>query len=58
MSFSRDLPDPGIKPVSLALQADSLLSEPAGKPNLVKGTQSTKSRFFLLPDSPLGQSPS
>ena len=26
--FSSDLPDPGIKPRSLALQADSLLSEP------------------------------
>ena len=28
----RDLPDPGIKPRSLALQADSLLSEPPRKP--------------------------
>ena len=28
----RDLPDPGIKPESLALQADSLLSESPGKP--------------------------
>ena len=27
-----DLPDPGIKPRSLALQADSLTSEPQGKP--------------------------
>ena len=27
-----DLPDPGIKPVSPALQADSLSSEPPGKP--------------------------
>ena len=27
-----DLADPGIKPVSPALQADSLLSEPPGKP--------------------------
>ena len=27
-----DLPDPGIEPRSLALQADSLLSEPPGKP--------------------------
>ena len=26
-----DLPDPGIKPGSLTLQADSLLSEPPGK---------------------------
>ena len=29
-----DLPDPGIKPRSPALQADSLLSEPPGKPML------------------------
>ena len=28
--FSRDLPDPGIKPRSPSLQADSLLSEPPG----------------------------
>ena len=27
-----DLPEPGIKPGSPALQADSLLSEPPGKP--------------------------
>ena len=27
-----DLPDPGIKPGSPTLQADSLLSEPPGKP--------------------------
>ena len=30
ISFSRDLPDPGIKPTSPALQADSLPSEPPG----------------------------
>ena len=30
--FSKDLPDPGIEPGSPALQADSLLSEPPGKP--------------------------
>ena len=30
--FPGDLPDPGIKPGSPALQADSLLSEPPGKP--------------------------
>ena len=29
-----DLPDPGIKPGSLVLQADSLPSEPPGKPML------------------------
>jgi len=27
-----DFPNPGIKPVSLALQVDSLLCEPPGKP--------------------------
>ena len=30
--FSRGFPDPGIKPGSPAFQADSLLSEPPGKP--------------------------
>ena len=32
ISFSRDLPYPRIEPGSPALQADSLLSEPPGKP--------------------------
>ena len=32
MSFSRDLPEPGIELRSLAFQADSLPSEPPGKP--------------------------
>ena len=32
ISFSRDLPNPGIKPRSPALQADSLPSKPPGKP--------------------------
>ena len=31
--FSRDHPNPGIKPESAALQADSLPSEPPGKPS-------------------------
>ena len=30
--FARGFPDQGIEPGSLALQADSLLSEPTGKP--------------------------
>ena len=30
-----DLPKPGIEPGSPALQADSLLYEPAGKPNKI-----------------------
>ena len=32
MPFSRDLPNPGIESMSPALQTDSLLSEPPGKP--------------------------
>ena len=32
-----DLPDPGLKPGSPALQADSLLSEPPRKPLTLKG---------------------
>ena len=34
-----DLPDPGIEPGSLALQADSLLTELLGKPRNLVGTQ-------------------
>ena len=30
-----DLPDPGIEPKSPMLQADTLTSEPPGKPNIV-----------------------
>ena len=33
ISFSRDLPDPGIEPGSPALQADSLPTELGGKPS-------------------------
>ena len=39
-----DLPDPGIKPTSPALQADSFLSEPPGKP------AASCTVGFLLPD--------
>ena len=38
--FSRDLPKPGIKPRSLTLQADSLLSEPPEKPTYGSGSLS------------------
>ena len=34
-----DLPNPGIKPGSPALQADSLPSEPQGKPTLIDSIQ-------------------
>ena len=32
--FARDLPDPGVEPKSPALQADSLPTEPSGKPHM------------------------
>ena len=38
ISFCRDLPNPGIKLGSLALQADSLLTEPPGKPQMPSET--------------------
>ena len=34
ISFSRDLPNPGIEPGSPALQADALSSQPPGKPKM------------------------
>ena len=37
-----DLPNPGIKPESLALQADSLPSEPPGSPTLTEITDLNK----------------
>ena len=43
--FSKGLPDPRIKPRSRALQADSLLSEPPGKP--VKGITVNKTKCLL-----------
>ena len=42
-----DLSDPGIKPESLALQADSLSSEPPGKPTLCLQAQSLQSCLTL-----------
>ena len=48
MSFSRDLSDPGIKPRSHALQADSLLSEPPGKPLLTEDESKFLLYFVLL----------
>ena len=35
-SFSRDLPNPGIKPRSPTLQADSLPAEPQGSPRILE----------------------
>ena len=37
-----DLPDPEIEPGSSALQADSLLSEPPGKPKVAKVVTNSK----------------
>ena len=37
-----DLSNPGIKPGSPALQADSLLSEPPGKPKVAKAVSTSK----------------
>ena len=51
MPFSKDLPNPGIEPVSPALQADSLLSEPPGKPiedNSNQRKYNQKSRPFKI----------
>ena len=38
-----DLPDPGVEPRSAALQGDSLLSEPPGKPLVTFGGVETNS---------------
>ena len=43
-----DLPDPGIEPQSPALQVDSLLSEPPGKPNVQSGGVKKASRGSSL----------
>ena len=50
-----DLPNPGIEPKSLALQADSLLSEPAGKSkNTRVGSLSLLHGNFLTQESNWG----
>ena len=50
--FTKDIPDPGIKPRSLALQADALPSEPRGKPfDCVEHKKSWKAlREMGIPD--------
>ena len=45
----RDLPDPGIKPRSPALQADALPSEPPGKPMPLSPPQTPATVHHLLP---------
>ena len=50
--FSRDLPNPGIKPRSPALQADSLPAEPPGKPkNTGVGSPSLLQGILLTQES-------
>ena len=46
--FPGDLPDPGIEPMSPALQADSLLSEPPGKPCLSVHYANSSSCLFSV----------
>ena len=41
-----DLPNPGIKPASPALQADSLLTEPSGKPCSIITTRKSGELFW------------
>ena len=46
--FLGDLPDPGIEPESLALQADSLPTEPLGKPHCIwHGAEVPESPLFI-----------
>ena len=55
MPSSRDLPNPGIEPSSPALQVDSLLSEPPGKPkNTGVGSLSLVQGLFLTQESNWG----
>ena len=49
ISFSRGLPNPGIKPKSPALQADALTSEPSGKQDLLELTPK-KDVLFIIGD--------
>ena len=49
-----DLPDPGIEPGSPALQADSLLSEPPGKPmcrNILKSLKDAFREYFMTKEN-------
>ena len=46
--FPRHLPDPGIEPRSPALQADSLPSEPSGKPTFYETSMSKDLGWYLI----------
>ena len=43
-----DLPNPGIEPGSLALQADDLSSEPPGKPRKAEYTLLRKTEYIVI----------
>ena len=43
-----DLPDPGIEPGSVALQADSLLSELPGRPFFLEDIELIEMLFILI----------
>ena len=56
MSFSKDLPNPGMDPRSPALQADSLSAEPQGKPkNTEVGSLSLLQGIFPAQESNQGR---
>ena len=44
-----DLPNPGIEPRSPVLQADSLLSEPSGKPTIIIHDPIRSTHFLYIP---------
>ena len=48
ISFDRGSPNPEIEPGSPALQADSLLSEPPGKPELTSIESEMPSNYLIL----------
>ena len=50
ISFSRDLPDPGIEPRSPALQVDSLPTEPLAKPRVRLAQTNTLKLLMYLVD--------
>ena len=52
ISFSGNLPDPGIEPRSPALQADALPSEPPGKPNIILYSTVLKKLLFSSKSCP------
>ena len=55
ISFSRGIPNPGIKPMSPALQVDSLPTEPTEKPrNTGVGSLSLHQYIFLTQESNQG----